>query len=188
MQREGQCLGEYGQSITSLCTLLTMDWREAEAQIILPPKHEICLWLLSAFFAMKFKCEPFDLPNIHTLHTRGVLNPGLRHWTRCPGLLVLKSSVSNLLCRGKAAGHSTAFHSQTVLVEDMCSHSSAWLSSTRGVIISSVGPAFPPLCASSFRGGHRWESLAKVMFNAQRGGLWQWPSFLTMAKYVFRRK
>lgn len=80
-------MGEYGQGITSLCTLLTMDWREAEAQIILPPKHEICLWLLSAFFAMKFKCEPLDLPNIHTLHTRGVLNPGLRHWTRCPGYL-----------------------------------------------------------------------------------------------------
>lgn len=61
-----------GRNITSVRSSLTMAWREAEAQIMQMPKHDICVSLQGAFLAMKFKCEPFDVSDIHILHTRGV--------------------------------------------------------------------------------------------------------------------
>lgn len=82
-----------GSKTSSVCSLLALEWRGAEAQTIQIPKHDICMWLQSASFAVNFECELFDLPNIHTSNTRGVY----KHWTealdKLSRLLPPKSSL-----------------------------------------------------------------------------------------------
>lgn len=60
-----------GRKTSSVCSLLTLEWRREEAQTIQIPKRDIRVWLQSASFAMNFECDLFRLPNIHTSNTRG---------------------------------------------------------------------------------------------------------------------
>lgn len=130
------------------------------------PEQDICPWLQGAFFVMKFKCEPFDVPDIHTLHTRAA---STLDWGTGQVVQVTSEILpSSPICRRWVTAHSLLLLvTSAVLVEDVHFCSSTCLSSAREIIMRSVSSAFLPLCASSFCGEHSSESLAKEVFNTQ---------------------
>lgn len=112
-----------------------MEWRGTEAQVIQIPEHGSCMCLQSTPFATKFECELFDLPNIHTLSTRGVET---LHWGTGQVVQITSPELlpPSLLCQRWATSHSLLpLVAQTVRVEDMCFHSSTCLPSAREIII-----------------------------------------------------
>ena len=153
-------------SITFVGSLLTLEWRGREKQVIQIPKHDIACdfialllqWNLNVSFWAFQTCK---------LYTPEYLITELRHWALGPGYVSWNLPPNLIFWRWAALHSLLLLVAQTVPVEDTCFHSSICLPNSREIIIRSVSLAYLPLCAFSFQGGQSSESPAKILFSTQ---------------------
>ena len=139
-------------SITFVGSLLTLEWRGREKQVIQIPKHDIACdftalllqWNLNVSFWTFQTCK---------LYTPEYLITELRHWALGPGYVSWNLPPNLIFWRWAALHSLLLLVAQTVPVEDTCFHSSTCLPNSREIIIRSVSLAYLPLCAFSFQGG-----------------------------------
>ena len=174
-------------SIIFVGSLLTLEWRGTETQVIQIPKHDIACDFIALFLQWNLNVSFWTFQTCK-LYTPGYLITEQRNWALGPGYVSWNLPPNLIFWRWAALHSLLLLVAQTVPVEDTCFHSSTCLPNSGEIIIRSVSLAYLPLCAFSFQGESELRKSCQNAVQHTECGLWQYPVYIIFPNCVSRRK